>query len=145
MSSERFRDQPSLTIGSAPAAGVAAVLHELRLTDAIVIECGGTSTNVSVVRSGRAQLRSLRVMRQPTFIRAVDSWVVGVAGGSMALLGRRGIVRGRPSERPHRRASVRVVRHASRSCTARSSRSSLRGPATRRRTPASTRQEAGTP
>ena len=51
MSSERFRDQPSLTIGSAPAAGAAAVLHELRLTDAIVIECGGTSTNVSVVRS----------------------------------------------------------------------------------------------
>ncbi len=91
MSNERFRDQPSLTIGSAPAAGVAAVLHELRLTDGIVIECGGTSTNVSVVRGGRAQLRSLRVMRQPTFIRAVDSWVVGVAGGSMALLGRRGI------------------------------------------------------
>jgi len=91
MSNERFRDQPSLTIGSAPAAGVAAVLHELRLSDAIVIECGGTSTNVSVVRSGRAQLRSLRVMRQPTFIRAVDSWVVGVAGGSLALLGRRGI------------------------------------------------------
>jgi N-methylhydantoinase A/oxoprolinase/acetone carboxylase beta subunit len=91
MSSERFRDQPSLTIGSAPAAGVAAVLHELRLSDGIVIECGGTSTNVSVVRGGRAQLRSLRVMRQPTFIRAVDSWVVGVAGGSMALLGRRGI------------------------------------------------------
>ena len=30
-------------------------------------------------------------MRQPTFIRAVDSWVVGVAGGSLALLGRRGI------------------------------------------------------
>jgi len=91
MSSERFRDHPSLTIGSAPAAGVAAVLHELRLTDAIVVECGGTSTNVSVVRGGRSQLRSLRVMRQPTFIRAVDSWVVGVAGGSMALLGRRGI------------------------------------------------------
>ena len=91
MSSERFRDQPSLTIGSAPAAGVAAVLHELRLSDGIVIECGGTSTNISVIRGGRAQLRSLRVMRQPTFIRAVDSWVVGVAGGSLALLGRRGV------------------------------------------------------
>jgi N-methylhydantoinase A/oxoprolinase/acetone carboxylase beta subunit len=91
MSSERFRDQPSLTIGSAPAAGVAAVLHELRLTDAIVVECGGTSTNVSVVRGGRAQLRSLRVMRQPTFIRSVDSWVVGAAGGSLALMGRRGV------------------------------------------------------
>ena len=67
------------------------MLHELWMTDAIVVECGGTSTNVSVVRGGRAQLRSLRVMRQPTFIRAVDSWVVGVAGGSMAVIGRRGI------------------------------------------------------
>jgi len=91
MSAGQFRRKPSLTIGSAPAAGVAAVLHELRLTDAIVVECGGTSTNVSVIRGGRPQLRTLRVMNQPTCIRAVDSWVVGVAGGSMALLGRRGI------------------------------------------------------
>jgi N-methylhydantoinase A/oxoprolinase/acetone carboxylase beta subunit len=91
MSAGQFRRQPSLTIGSAPAAGVAAVLHELRLADAIVVECGGTSTNVSVIRGGRPQLRTLRVMNQPTFIRAVDSWVVGAAGGSMALVGRRGI------------------------------------------------------
>ncbi len=91
MSSEQFRRQPSLTIGSAPAAGVAAVLHELRLGDAIVVESGGTSTNVSVVQGGRPRLRTLRVMNQPTCIRAVDSWVVGVAGGSMALIGRRGI------------------------------------------------------
>jgi N-methylhydantoinase A/oxoprolinase/acetone carboxylase beta subunit len=91
MSAGQFRRQPSLTIGSAPAAGVAAVLHELRLTDAIVVECGGTSTNVSVIRAGRPQLRTLRVMNQPTFIRAVDSWVVGAAGGSMGLVGKRGI------------------------------------------------------
>jgi N-methylhydantoinase A/oxoprolinase/acetone carboxylase beta subunit len=91
MSAGQFRRKPSLTIGSAPAAGVAAVLHELRLTDAVVVECGGTSTNVSVIRGGRPQLRTLRVMNQPTCIRSVDSWVVGAAGGSMALLGRRGI------------------------------------------------------
>jgi N-methylhydantoinase A/oxoprolinase/acetone carboxylase beta subunit len=91
MSLDRFRSHPALTIGSAPAAGVAAVLHELLLTDAIVVECGGTSTNVSVIRRGRAELRSLKVMSRPTAIRAVDSWVVGAAGGSMALLKRRGI------------------------------------------------------
>ena len=91
MSLESFRRHPALTIGSAPAAGVAAVLHELRLSDAIVVECGGTSTNVSVIRRGRAELRTLKVMSRPTAIRAVDSWVVGAAGGSMALLKRRGI------------------------------------------------------
>ena len=114
MSSERFRDQPSLTIGSAPAAGVAAVLHELRLADGIVVECGGTSTNVSVVRGGRAQLRSLRVMRQPTFIRSVDSWVVGARRREHAAPRTPRHIRGRASERPYRGAPVRLVRNTRR-------------------------------
>jgi N-methylhydantoinase A/oxoprolinase/acetone carboxylase beta subunit len=92
MSVDCFRERPSFTIGSGPAAGVAATLHQLRLADAIVVECGGTSSNVSVIRDGRPVLRSLRVMGRPTCVRAVDSWVVGAAGGSMPLLGRRGIV-----------------------------------------------------
>ena len=66
-------------------------LHQLGLADAIVVECGGTSSNVSVVKGGRPVVRSLRVMGRPTCVRAVDSWVVGAAGGSMALLKRRSI------------------------------------------------------
>ena len=91
MSVDAFRRRPCFTIGSGPAAGVAAALHQLRLTDAIVVECGGTSSNVSVVKGGRPVVRSLRVMGRPTCVRAVDSWVVGAAGGSMALLKRRSI------------------------------------------------------
>ena len=78
-----------MTIGSGPAAGVAAALHQLSLRAGLVVECGGTSSNISVVRDGRTVLRSLRVMGRPTAIRAIDSWVVGAAGGSMARLGRR--------------------------------------------------------
>ena len=78
-----------MTIGSGPAAGVAAALHQLGLTDGIVVECGGTSSNVSVVKRGRTVLRSLRVMGRPTAIRSVDSWVVGAAGGTMARMARR--------------------------------------------------------
>jgi N-methylhydantoinase A len=89
MSVEAFRRAPSMTIGSGPAAGVAAALHQLSLTDAVVLECGGTSSNVSVVKHGRAALRTLRVMGRPTAIRSVDSWVVGAAGGSLARLGGR--------------------------------------------------------
>jgi N-methylhydantoinase A len=89
MSLEAFRAAPSFTIGSGPAAGVAAALHQLALTDGIVLECGGTSSNVSVVKHGRTVMRTLRVMGRPTAIRSVDSWVVGAAGGSMARLGRR--------------------------------------------------------
>ncbi|MEA2322511.1 MAG: hypothetical protein QOD81_2361 [Solirubrobacteraceae bacterium] len=89
MSLEAFRRAPSFTIGSGPAAGVAAALHQLALTDGIVLECGGTSSNVSVVKGGRTVLRTLRVMGRPTSIRSVDSWVVGAAGGSLGRLGRR--------------------------------------------------------
>ena len=91
MSLEAFRSAPSFTIGSGPAAGVAAALHQLALTDGIVLECGGTSSNVSVVKGGRTVLRTLRVMGRPTSIRSVDSWVVGAAGGSMGRLGRKKI------------------------------------------------------
>jgi N-methylhydantoinase A len=89
MSTDSFRRRPSFTVGSGPAAGVAAALHQLGVSDAIVLECGGTSSNVSIVRRGRPVLRSIRVMGRPTSIRSVDSWVVGAAGGSMARLGRR--------------------------------------------------------
>lgn len=91
MDVESFRRAPTFTIGSGPAAGVAAALQRLALRDAVVLECGGTSSNVSLVRGGRTVLRSLRVMGRPTAIRAVDSWVVGAAGGSLARLRRRRI------------------------------------------------------
>ena len=89
MSADGLRRRPSFTVGSGPAAGVAAALHRARVTDAVVVECGGTSTNVSVIKGGRPVLRSIKVMGRPTAIRSIDSWVVGAAGGSMPLLGRR--------------------------------------------------------
>ncbi|MFL5973119.1 MAG: hydantoinase/oxoprolinase family protein [Gaiellaceae bacterium] len=89
MSVGEFRRRPSFTIGSGPAAGVSAALHQLEIRDGIVVECGGTSSNVSVIKNGRPLLRTLRVMGRPTCVRSIDSWVVGAAGGSMARVGRR--------------------------------------------------------
>ena len=89
MSVDEFRRRPSFTIGSGPAAGVSAALHQLEIRDGIVVECGGTSSNVSVIKNGRPLLRTLRVMGRPTCVRSIDSWVVGAAGGSMARVGRR--------------------------------------------------------
>ena len=89
MSVGEFRRRPSFTIGSGPAAGVSAALHQLKIRDGIVVECGGTSSNVSVIKNGRPLLRTLRVMGRPTCVRSIDSWVVGAAGGSMARVGRR--------------------------------------------------------
>jgi N-methylhydantoinase A/oxoprolinase/acetone carboxylase beta subunit len=89
MSIDEFRRRPSFTIGSGPAAGVSAALHQLEIRDGIVVECGGTSSNVSVIKNGRPVLRTLRVMGRPTCVRSIDSWVVGAAGGSMGRVGRR--------------------------------------------------------
>ncbi|MGH2956370.1 MAG: hydantoinase/oxoprolinase family protein [Solirubrobacterales bacterium] len=91
MNAGSFHRRPSFTVGSGPAAGVAAALQALGVSDALVLECGGTSSNVSVIKGGRPALRSIRVMGRPTAIRSVDSWVVGAAGGSMARLGRRSV------------------------------------------------------
>ena len=100
-----------------------------RSADGIVVECGGTSSNVSVIKSGRPLLRTLRVMGRPTCVRSIDSWVVGAAGGSMARV-RPAPARGRrPAERPPRRAAVRVLRDARGAGGRRARARARRGPA----------------
>lgn len=91
MDIESFRKRPSFTVGSGPAAGVAATLHQLGLREGIVLECGGTSSNISAIVDGRPVLRSIKVMGRPTAIRSIDSWVAGIAGGSMVRLDRRNV------------------------------------------------------
>lgn len=80
---EGFRKGPARTLYSGPAASVAGVLRHSRVDDGIVIEVGGTSTNVAAIRSGRPALSYVRVASHSTALRALDVRVVGVAGGSM--------------------------------------------------------------
>ena len=86
------RRRPLITAFSGPAASVAGALHHLRLGDAIVVEVGGTSTNVSAVVGGRPVLSYVRVLEHVTCVRSLDVRVVGVAGGSLLRVAR---VRGR--------------------------------------------------
>jgi N-methylhydantoinase A/oxoprolinase/acetone carboxylase beta subunit len=81
--------RPLLTAFSGPAASVTGALHHLSLGDALVVEVGGTSTNVSVVRGGRPILSYVRVLRHLTSVRSLDVRVAGVAGGSLLRAGRR--------------------------------------------------------
>jgi N-methylhydantoinase A/oxoprolinase/acetone carboxylase beta subunit len=84
-----MRRRPLLTAFSGPAASVAGALHHLSVTDAIVVEVGGTSTNVSVVVGGRPILSYVRVLDHATSVRSLDVRVLGIGGGSMLRLGRR--------------------------------------------------------
>jgi hypothetical protein len=62
---------------------VAGALRHSGLRDGVVVEVGGTSTNVAAVRHGRPALSYVQVASHSTALRAVDVRVVGVAGGSM--------------------------------------------------------------
>ena len=84
-----MKRHPLVTAFSGPAASVAGALRHLAVHDGIVVEVGGTSTNVSAVRGGRPVLSYVRVLDHVTCVRSVDVRVVGVAGGSLLRVGKR--------------------------------------------------------
>jgi N-methylhydantoinase A/oxoprolinase/acetone carboxylase beta subunit len=78
-----LRREPARALYSGPAASVAGVLRHARLEEGIVLEVGGTSTNIAAVRGGRPALSYVQVASHATAVRALDVRVIGVAGGSM--------------------------------------------------------------
>ncbi|MBI2705734.1 MAG: hypothetical protein HYX32_10665 [Actinobacteria bacterium] len=88
-----FRLHPARTLYSGPAATVAGALRFTEATEAVVVEIGGTSTNVAAIHDGQPALSYVRVASHATALRSIDVRVIGAAGGSMLRV-RRGKVYG---------------------------------------------------
>jgi N-methylhydantoinase A len=88
MSADEIGEQPITTILSGPAAGVlgAALVARMAEFDSVLtLDAGGTSTDVSVVRSSEPTMTTEgAVGRFPVKVPMVDIVTVGTGGGSIA-------------------------------------------------------------
>ena len=87
MSQHLAMQRPVETILSGPAASVAGARHLTGLDDAVVIDMGGTTTDIAALENGRVRLceSGSHVGPVRTHVRALDIQTTGLGGDSLIL------------------------------------------------------------
>ncbi|HWF53064.1 MAG TPA: hydantoinase/oxoprolinase family protein [Solirubrobacteraceae bacterium] len=94
----RFAARIAKSGPAAGAIGMAAVAREVGVTDAIGLDIGGTSTDVSMMSAGRLAMseESSVEFGQTILFPSVDVLTIGAGGGSIAWLDEGGALRSGP-------------------------------------------------
>lgn len=84
MSSEVARERPVETILSGPAASLVGAMHMTGLKDAVVMDMGGTTTDIGVLRNGKPRLdqEGATIGGKRTRVMAVQVTTSGIGGDS---------------------------------------------------------------
>jgi N-methylhydantoinase A/oxoprolinase/acetone carboxylase beta subunit len=87
MSQRMALQRPVETILSGPAASVAGARHLTGLDDAVVIDMGGTTTDIAALEGGKVRLctSGSRVGPVRTHVQALDIQTTGLGGDSLIL------------------------------------------------------------
>ncbi len=110
ISAELARERPVETILSGPAASVVGAMALGGASNTVVVDMGGTTTDIAIVRDGTPMLSAegATVGNWRTMVEAIDVYTCGLGGDSQVTRGDRGQVQVGPT----RVVPISVLAHA---------------------------------
>ncbi len=88
---DQFEQRPIEGLLAGPAATLAGAIGHAGVRSGLVVEVGGTSTNIGLILDGAPQMEYVTIGDLPTCVRSIQVRVVGTAGGSLVRLQGRAI------------------------------------------------------